>query len=325
MPLANHHRAALALLSLVGAGADAAAIAARAAGTAKSAPCPRYASEAVRTGTVPTELHELSGIAASRRHPGVYWAHNDSNNAGAIFAIDQSGKVLARFPIRGLRPRDTEDIAVGPCAAGATQSCIYLADIGDNLRRRKEVWIARVVEPDKLDGRTLEVDADSFRYPDGAHNAESLVVDPRTAKLYVLTKSLDGLGEVYRLDDLQAKGSGHATPIAVLPAPATLARLTTAADAHPSGERVILRTYAAVWELRRPGAHSLEEVFAATPVEVTGAPQLQSEGVTYTSGGRGYLLASEGAGSVLYRVDCAGAGGQPSPVPESVNSSSGAR
>lgn len=267
--------------------------------------CARWATQATRTGSVPSELGELSGVAASRRHPGVYWAHNDSNNAGALFAIDASGKVLARHPIRGLRPRDTEDVAVGPCTKGAQRSCIYLADTGDNLARRKEVWIARVAEPERLDGRTLVVEADSFRYPGGARNAESLLVDPRSATPYVITKSVDGLGEVFRLEGLGSKAGGRAVPVATLPAPATLARLTTAGDAHPDGDRVLLRTYAGVWELRRPGATTLEDVFRATPVEVTGAPQLQSEAIAYAPDGASYLLAAEGARTAIYRVVCA--------------------
>lgn len=273
--------------------------------------CSRWATEARRTGSVPAVLEELSGIAASRRHPGVYWAHNDSNNAGALFAIDESGRVRARFPLRGLRPRDAEDVAVGPCARNDPRSCIYLADTGDNLHRRREVWIARVPEPDALDGRVLDLEADSFRYPDGPRDAEGLVVDPRSAVLYVITKSLDGLGQVYRLDDLAARGGGHAVPIVTLPAPGAFARFTTGADAHPDGDRVLLRTYTSAWELVRPGARSLEEVFRALPVEVTAAAQRQGEGIAYTADGRGYVLAGEGSGSALYRVECAS--GDPGP------------
>lgn|GEM_PF-762270 len=267
--------------------------------------CARWATEARRTGTVPKELGELSGIAASRRHPGVYWAHNDSNNAGALVAIDETGRIRATFPLRGLRPRDTEDVAVGPCGASDRRSCIWLADTGDNLHRRREVWLARVPEPDALDGRVLDVDASSFRYPDGTRNTESLVVDPRSGTPYVITKSVDGLGEVFRVEGLGTRGGGRAVPVVVLPTPGALARLATGADAHPDGDRVLLRTYTGAWELVRPGARSLADVFRAPPVEVTGAPQLQSEGIAYTRDGRGYLLASEGAGSGLYRVDCA--------------------
>lgn len=274
-------------------------------GASNRPPCTRWAKESRRTGIVPKVLDELSGIAASRRHPGVYWAHNDSNNAGALFAIDESGRVRATFPLRGLRPRDTEDVAVGPCGPKDRRSCIWLADVGDNLRRRREVWIARVPEPERLDGRALQVDADSFRYPDGARNTESLVIDPRDATPYVITKSVDGLGEVFRVDGLGTQRGGRAAPVVVLPAVGTLARLTTGADAHRDGDRVLLRTYTGAWELVRPGARSLAEVLRAKPVEVMAAPQLQSEGIAYTHDGSGYLMAAEGAGSGLYRVDCA--------------------
>lgn len=299
----NRPRTALAALALPFAAALAMSPASAAA--AEVGACARYAEKAVRTGRTQEGLHELSGIAASRRHPGVYWAHNDSNNHGTLFAIDESGKVLARFPLRGLRPRDAEDVAVGPCAPGSRRSCIYLADTGDNLLRRKEVWIGRIEEPDALDGRVLHVEADAFRYPDGARNTESVLVDPRSARLYVITKSVDGLGEVYRLDDMRDGHVGKATLVATLPTPATLARLTTAADQHPSGERVLLRTYTGVWELARPGARSLEEVFTAKPVPLTSATQMQGEAITYTFDGRAYLLAGEGEGSPIYRVDCA--------------------
>lgn len=268
-------------------------------------PCSRWSPDARRTGTVPKVLDELSGIAASRRHPGIWWAHNDSNNAGVLYAIDATGAVRATFPLRGFRPRDTEDVAVGPCARDDRRSCVWLADTGDNLLRRRDVWIARVAEPARLDGAVLDVRADSFRYPDAAHNTESLVVDPRDGTPYVVTKSVDGLGAVYRLDDLGRPGGGRAVPIVVLPAPGALARLATAADAHPLGDRVLLRTYTGAWEFARPGAHSLADVFRVKPVEVTGAPQLQSEGIAYAPDGRSYMVASEGAGSGLYRVDCA--------------------
>jgi hypothetical protein len=300
-------RAALALVLVLAAApldaGHAASASASASASAGGGACERYAAKATRTGSVPPPLDEISGIAASRRHPGVFWAHNDSNSARTLFAIDESGRILATFPLRGLRPRDAEDIAVGPCGPRATTSCIYLADVGDNLRRRDRVWIGRVAEPAALDGRVLQLEPDSFRFPE-PRNAESLLVDPRTARLYVITKTIDGLGEVFRVDDLAAPAGGRAVRVATLLAPSPLARLSTGADAHPSGERIVVRTYGGAWELRRPGARSLEEVLAAPPVEVTGAPQLQSEGIAYLAGGRGYLLAAEGAGSGIYRIDC---------------------
>jgi len=294
-------------LALAVAVASLALPAAAAPPAAPHAACAACDDAAQRSGRTPKELPELSGIAASRRHPGVYWAHNDSNNGSSLFAIDASGKVLARYVLRGLRPRDAEDVAVGPCAPGARESCLFLGDVGDNRRKRREVWIGRAREPRSLDGGTLVLEADSFRYPEGPRNAEGLLVDARTGRLYVVTKTVDGLGDVFRLDRLGSKAGGRAVLVASLPAPAALGRLTTGADAHPDGDRVLLRTYAGAWELRAPGAATLEAVFAATPEPVTAGAQVQGEGIAYTVDRPGYLLASEGEGSPIFRVGCAGA------------------
>src|SRR4051794_6987818 len=41
------------------------------------------------------EITESSGLAASRKHPGVFWTHNDSGNGPYIFAITRDGHLLA--------------------------------------------------------------------------------------------------------------------------------------------------------------------------------------------------------------------------------------
>ena len=44
-----------------------------------------------RVGSITSGLAEISGICASRRNPGVFWAHNDSGSNGCIYAFDASG------------------------------------------------------------------------------------------------------------------------------------------------------------------------------------------------------------------------------------------
>src|SRR5262245_50346447 len=150
------------------------------------APCPEYSPHATRTGRVPAELRELSGFAASRVHRGVFWAHNDSGNVLALYAMRPDGSIVATFPIRGATARDPEDIPVGPCTAGSAQSCIYLGDIGDNGSRRQSVQILKVPEPQRLDGGPLVPTILPFRYADGPSNAEALLVDPATARVFVI-------------------------------------------------------------------------------------------------------------------------------------------
>jgi hypothetical protein len=261
------------------------------------------------TGRVPLVLAEMSGLAASTRHPGVLWAHNDSGNAFRIFAINELGTVLATLTLAGVDAKDIarmdlEDIAVGPCAPGARRSCIYLADTGDNFERRERVRIFRFPEPEEVADTTVPVEILPFTWPDEPHDAESLVIEPRTARLAVITKARDSLGELFALDGLAPDTVTKATRLGELRAPGNVDFRTTAADLHESGQRLLLRTYTRVWELRRPGATRLEELVQGRVAEVPGPSQAQSEAITYLPGGRSYVLGSEFAGQLLYRVDC---------------------
>jgi hypothetical protein len=269
-----------------------------------TAPCERYRSPALRVGRIPAVLPELSGLAASRRHPGVYWAENDSGNPFELFAIREDGTLVGRFPLTGGTNVDCEDLAIGPCQETRAETCLYLADIGDNLERRKRLVVYEIREPATLDEHPLAARALPFTYADHPHNAEALLVDPDDARLYVVTKEIDSLGAVYRLDGLGAGQVGRAVRLHGLSAPAGFAALTTGGAVHPSGTRALLRTYTQVWEYRGRPEQSLGAILATTPVAVPAATQPQAEAVTYTADGRGYLLGTEQSGP-LYRVDCA--------------------
>jgi hypothetical protein len=268
-------------------------------------PCPQYAPHAVLTGHVPAALPELSGFAASRVHPGIFWAHNDSGNVLAIYAMRADGTIAATVPLRGVTARDPEDIAVGPCGPGSPRSCIYLADIGDNGSRRQSVQILKMVEPERLDAAPLIPTILPFRYAGGPRNAEALIVDPVSARVFVITKNVLSLGDVFRVDGLGGRQGGTAVRIRTLRAPREYDAATTAASAHPSGERLLIRTYTRVWELRSPGARSFEDVLDAEPVFAPAAHQPQGEAISYTFDGRDYLLGGEGVDSPIFRVSCA--------------------
>jgi hypothetical protein len=258
----------------------------------------------VRVGRAPADVREMSGLAASRRHPGVYWSHNDSDNPFEVVALREDGTVVARFPLTGGSNVDCEDLALGPCRRAVARDCLYLADIGDNLERRGRLVVYEIPEPAVLDGAPLAARNLAFQYPDGAHNAETLLVDPHDARLYVVTKVIDGLGTLYRLDGLGQGVLGRAVRLHRLVAPSGFGGLTTGGAVHPSGTRVLLRTYTQVWEYRGRSPQSLAAILAGTPVAVPGATQPQAEAVTYTADGAAYLLGTEQEGA-LYRVACA--------------------
>jgi hypothetical protein len=265
--------------------------------------CARYAAPRP-VGTVPRPLAELSGIAASRRHAGVWWGHNDSGNDLELFALRTDGRLVARFAVRGVDAADAEDAAVGPCAGDRRASCIWVGDVGDNLHRRPFVQVIEVPEPARLDGRPLTGRAVSFVYPRGARNAEAILVDPESAAVYVVTKPLLSTPEVFRVDTARARGPVEAVRVARLDLPLGFEGLLTAADLHPLRTRLLLRTYGRAWELRSDRPASIETLLGARPVAVPTAEQPQGEAAAYTHDGRGYLLGSEGAGSALHLVEC---------------------
>ena len=96
---------------------------------------------------------ELSGIAASRRHRGILYVHNDDAIAGdlTVYAIDERAAVVATFRLPGAETKNLEDIAVGPCGGvGAAGSCVFVGNIGDNAGTAVERQIHRFPEPDAL-------------------------------------------------------------------------------------------------------------------------------------------------------------------------------
>jgi hypothetical protein len=186
------------------------------------------------------ELPEASGLAISRRVPGRLWALNDSGDP-VLFALDTNGVVTGRLRLTGADVEDWEAVAVGPCPAG---SCIYVADIGDNDGHRERITVYRVPEPEG--GREAAAVADVFHatYPDGPHDAESLLIT-QDGRLYVVTKGDTGPVTVYRFPD-------ELRPGATLPLepmgkprdpgkPADNYRITDGA-VSPDGEWVVLRS-----------------------------------------------------------------------------------
>ncbi len=246
-------------------------------------------------------LQELSGIAVSRRNPGVLYVHNDSGDAPRIYAIDEKAQLLGACNLQGAQARDWEDIAVGP-GPDPSLSYVYVADIGDNGGKRPEIIVYRVPEP-KLDagtpfGQMTIGPADAIRlvYPDGPRDAETLLVDPLTRDLYIISKR-DLLPRVYRAAYPQSTTQQiRLEQVALLP----LGTFPTGGDVSPDGRRVIVRGMfnAALWE--RPVGEPLWRAFSDKPKAIPVASEPQGEAICFDSKGQGYFTISEGKHPTLY-------------------------
>lgn len=230
---------------------------------------PRPPAELTQIGSVGRSggLGEVSGVAVSRRHPGILWMHNDSGDQPTISAVRPSGDLVARFEVRGARVVDWEDIALGPCPDQPAQDCLYIGDLGDNAERRTRGIVYIVPEPDPLAGREPRVvtaRSVRVRYVDGPHDIEAVAVDPE-GHLHLVTKGRTNPILRYRIarEDL-LKDSVAVEPRGALPITAAwmLGRWVTGAAMTQDGRRVVVRTYTElyvfdrseddVWTLRPP-------------------------------------------------------------------------
>ncbi len=264
------------------------------------------------------ELLETSGLAASRRHPGVLWATNDSGQRSGIYAIDEEGGDLGFFALteNGAERStvDVEDLAIA-------DDILYLADIGDNGRRRDTVAIHLLAEPDP--GQDGEVDllaTIEVRYPDGPTDAEALIVDPDRNELVILSKDLDDPSGPTRLyvvplpsADAPTGGTVEAIPAGSLDVAALTATSdgfsfstllfpgsVTGADLSPAGDLVALRTYGSVWLFRhRPGQSVADSLTTSEPCETGSVTEAQGETVAFVPGSEPgtvrYVTVSEGS------------------------------
>jgi hypothetical protein len=262
-----------------------------------AAPAAQQPVQCTPTGSV-ARVHELpegSGLAASRTAPDRFWSHNDSGEP-TLFALDANGRVTGRLALSGARVEDWEAVAVGPCPSG---SCIYVADIGDNEADRAQITIYRVAEPTSLGASPAAAEAFHAQYPDGAHDAEALLVTA-DGRIHIVTKGDTGSVSLYRFPNpLRANATmrleriGQPRDQRDQGAPRRDDRITDGA-VSPDGRWVILRRAHALTFYR--AADLLGGTWReAGTVSLASLGEPQGEGVTFGSNTTVYV-SGEGGG-----------------------------
>jgi hypothetical protein len=289
-------------------------------------------------GTVAdSRVVELSGVAASRRHPGVLWTHNDSGGAPEVYAVGLDGKALGAYPITGASATDWEDIAVGP--GPGSGSYLFVGDIGDNGAERSSVTVYRVAEPavkPAAPGAALGGAAViQLQYPKGPADAEALLIDPRTGDLVIVTKALSGISRVLVAPKASLQPGATVTMTdtgtITIPVPSSGSGLpgtmVTGGDVSPDGSIVALRTYRSVLLYAR-GSGSVAAALKGSPCFGPQAQEPQGEAVAFTRDGGSLVTASEGGHPMLHRsgapVSTTPTTSRPS-TPTTTRSGSGAR
>jgi hypothetical protein len=257
---------------------------------AASSPALCHSLRVTNTGTVSDDdLGELSGLVASRRTPHLFWANEDSGASATLHALRENGSLAGSWNLPGAEAVDWEDIAAGPSPSGPV---LYAADIGDNLSKRDSISIYRVPEPASAvgGGNTAPAQRLELHYPDGAHDAETLLVDPKRGTLIVVTKAIAG-GAAYAVNAPLPFG-GTATLRKIGPVNVPLA---TAGDVSSDGKIIAVRGYFSLSIWKRRGNESISTTLKRSPcVSPTGLSDGQGEAIALSKSGSAAWTTAEG-------------------------------
>lgn len=220
---------------------------------------------------------------------------NDGGSRLQVFVLDRACKVV-RTITAGLDPYDVEDLA------RSADGTLWLADLGDNDHSRSTVAIELLTEAGTA--RLFR-----FSYPDGAHDAEALLLD-RAGRPFVVTKDPLGSSGVYT--STGTPSATKATPLRKVaslrfsptgtpggPVGAIGQLMVTGGAVSPDGTRVVLRTYTDAY-LWRAEDGDVAKALAGTPTRVPLPPTAQGEAITFTPDGRGLLTSTEGRPAAVH-------------------------
>ncbi|GIE34654.1 hypothetical protein Ait01nite_076990 [Actinoplanes italicus] len=240
-------------------------------------------------------LVEISGLVTDGAGYVVVNDGADEDSGRRIFFLDRGCKVTRalKYPSR---PRDTEDLARG------SDGTLWVGDIGDNNRERTTIAVWRLA-PGANSPELLRMS-----YPDGAHDAEALLVagdgtpvvitkDPFTAGLYVPDGPLKATSTtpMRRAGVFGIPVTGTDNPFGFR------GRLVvTGAGSSPDGRRVALRTYADAFELDvaapETAAGLIQAISEGSPRRVELPNEPQGESIAYSTDGTALLTVSEVTG-----------------------------
>ncbi|MFC0509020.1 esterase-like activity of phytase family protein [Micromonospora costi] len=266
--------------------APAAAVMSRSAAAQPAAPASGEPACEIRDA----RLTEISGMVATDDGFVVVNDGADEEARRRIFFLDRACAVV-RAVAYPSRPRDTEDLALGP------DGTLWVADTGDNDRTRETVAVWRL--PPGADRPVLY----RLAYPDGAHDAEAmlvtgdgrpLIVTKSSTNLYAPASALRAGGTVplVKVGQVRLPSSTTSNPYGLIGR-----AVVTGAATAPGGGRVVLRTYADAFEFDVTGGDVVAALTGGTPRVVPLPDEPQGESITYSRDGRSLLTVSETAGS----------------------------
>ena len=251
------------------------------------------------------EILEASGIASSRFNQNILWTHNDSGDENRIFAMDINGNHIGEFFLNDTENRDWEDIAIGPGPMEGVDY-IFIGDIGDNRSENDVKRLYRFAEPQvSMENQSSVINIDSiesisFQYEDGNRDAETLIVDPLTKDIIIISKREESAVHIYLLP------FPHDTEN-VLTAQLIMTKdfypninfntsqWIVAGDISKDGSEILIKSYKDVFYFSRESNQSIFDALNTTGEKLPYVTEPQGEAICWDRMTSGYFTLSEEA------------------------------
>jgi hypothetical protein len=234
-------------------------------------------------------VFKLSGLAATADG---YVAINDgaSNPADTrVFRLDGACRVqqVIAYPSTA---RDPEDLAIGD------DGTVWIADIGDDNKNRATIAIW------KLGAGATRPIIHRLTYPDGAHNAEALLLAAADTPLIITKEATPG---IYRPTRPLVANSTAGVPlvkVGELKLPDTNTanslsfvgrKLVTGAANAPDNKRVVVRTYSDAYEWDVSDGDIVKAITTSAPLITPLPEEPQGEAITYSANGASFITVSD--------------------------------
>ncbi|MBE9465017.1 PE-PGRS family protein [Dyadobacter subterraneus] len=240
----------------------------------------------------PGVINEASGLAGSFTMNGYIWTLLDSGNPNALYLLSTDGKTVKEFNVPGSTNHDWEAIASGPGPVDGT-NYLYIGEIGNNNPPMTTTNIIyRIPEIGDISGSFGQdkLEKITFSYPDGPRDAETLLLDPVTKDLFVISKELDK-ANIYRLAYPQSTSATiTAEKIGTIPSVV----FTTDGSISYDGNEILIRNYTSVFYWQRKSGETIGQTLLQAPKKtLITAPEPQAEGITFDREGKGFYTLGE--------------------------------
>jgi len=255
----------------------------------KTLPASDLFSSGKNLGPLDKRLQEASGLVASINNPSYLWTLNDSGNPAEVFLIGDHAKIRLVCKLANVNNRDWEDIAIG-AGPEPGKNYVYVADIGDNSAQYDLKFIYRFPEPSLSNARELVIrqfDTLTLQMPDGKRDAETLLIDPSTHDLFILSKRESAV-HLYCARFPFDRGTIVLDKISELPF-----SLIVAGSISANGEEVLLKDYSRIYYWKKSGNERLQDILTRKPIELPYDPEPQGEAITWARDESGFYTVSE--------------------------------